>query len=141
VVKVAITSVPGVLYRHELFARSHTIVSDVDTTLKGGDAGPTPHELFLMSLGTCTAMTMEMYAALKSLPVTKIKVTVTETTIADPDDSTKQIPHIVEDIQVEGSLTDKQIASLKAVGEKCPVYKLVTGKKVVETKVTGVATI
>ena len=140
-VKVTITSVPGVTYRHELSARSHTIVSDVDAALKGGDAGPTPHELFLMSLGTCTAMTMEMYAALKSLPVTKIRVTVTESTTADPADSTKQIPHIIEDIEIEGTLTDKQLASLKAVGEKCPVYKLVTGKKVVETKVTGVATI
>ena len=140
-VKVTITSVPGVSYRHELSARSHTLVSDVDSTLKGGDTGPTPHELFLMSLGTCAAMTMEMHAALKSMPVTKVRVTVTETTIVDPDDSSKKIPHILEDIEFEGPLTQTDLDKLKTFAKNCPVYKLVTGKKVIETNVTGVATI
>jgi len=39
----------------------------------------------LWALGACTAITIEMYATLKKLDLTKLRVTVTETTVADPD--------------------------------------------------------
>lgn len=136
--KVTVTSQPGMPYQHTLQARSHTLVSDVDATLKGGDTGPSPHELMLLALGTCTAMTIEMYAARKQMALTTVTITVSEGTIADPSGSGSKLPHIVEDIELEGTLTDAEVSQLKAIGEKCPVLKLFTGAKVVETKIKRV---
>lgn len=132
-VTVSITSQPGTPYRHELKARSHTIVADVPGNLKGGDAGPTPHELALMGLGACTAMTLEMYAANKKWDLQKVTVTVTEDSIDDPDQPGTKIPRITEDIQLEGNLTAAEITALEGIAAKCPVYKLFTGKKQVVT--------
>jgi putative redox protein len=132
VIKVTITSRPNAPYAHDLTARTHTIVSDVAADLAGGDTGPTPHEMLLMSVGTCGAMTIEMFAKRQGIPLTSVTVTVTEGTIADPDDATKQIPHIVETFELEGNLTQAQIDSLERVAKKCPVYKVLVGKKVVD---------
>lgn len=134
--KVTITSTPGQPYRHELKAGAHTIVSDVDSKMKGGDLGPTPHELFLLSLGTCAAMTMEMYAARKALAVTKVTITVEEDKVDDPDGSGTKIPRITETIEIEGNLTDTELAKLKEIGSKCPVLLLFLGKKVVESSIS-----
>jgi putative redox protein len=132
VIKVTITSQPNAPYAHELTARSHTIVSDVAADLAGADTGPTPHELLLLSLGTCGAMTIEMYAKRQGIPLTSVTVTVTEGKIADPDDATRQIPHIVETFELGGNLTQAQIDSLGRFAKNCPVYKVLTGKKVVD---------
>jgi len=136
--KVTITS-QSQTYKHTLHARTHVLTSDVPVDLKGQDTGPTPHELFLLSLGTCTAMTIEMYALRQGMTLTKVTVTVTETTIADPDQPGTKIPHIIEDIDIEGNVTAAQLTKLKEVAKKCPVYKLVMGKKVVDAnlKVTA----
>lgn len=139
--KVTITST-GVPYRHELTVRGHTLVSDVGVDLNGADAGASPHELLLFALGACGAMTMKMVAERSKIPLRTVTCTVTETTIADPDDATKQIPHILEEYEVEGdNLTDAQLASLERAAKRCPVYKVVTGKKVVDAKVTRKPTV
>jgi putative redox protein len=136
VVKVTITSKPGVPYQHELTARSHTIIADVASDLNGGDTGATPHEIFLWSIGTCGAMTMQMFAEKSKIPVTSVTCEVTESVISDPDDATKLIPHIVESYEVEGvGLTQAHLDSLARVAKKCPVAKLVMGKKVLDATV------
>lgn len=133
---VTITSEPNSPYRHELKARNHTIVADVAADLNGGDTGATPHEMLLMAVGTCGAMTMKMFAEKNGIPVTKVTCTVTEDTIADPDDAAKQIPHIVEKYEVEGNVTADQLATLGRIAKKCPVAKLLTGKKVLDATVS-----
>lgn len=138
---IKVTIIPQTApYAHDLQARTHTIVSDVGADLQGGDAGPTPHELLLLSLGACGAMTIEMFAKRGGIPVTKVTVTVTEDTIDDPDEPGKKIPHIVETFDIEGNLTVEQLASLERVAKKCPVYKVVTGKKVVDSVVRTTST-
>ena len=136
-IKVTITSKPGVPYQHELTARTHTIVSDVAADLNGGDTGPTPHELALLAIGTCGAMTMQMFAEKSKIPLTAVRVTVTEDVIADPNDATATVPHIVETFEVEGNgLTDAHLASLERVAKKCPVAKLfMNNSKIMDAKV------
>ncbi len=136
--KVTITSQLQA-YAHKLEARTHSLISDVPPDLKGQDAGPTPHELFLLSLGTCTAMTLEMYALRQAMTITKITVTVSETKIDDPDQAGTMIPHIVEDIDIEGNLTAAQLTQLHKIAKSCPVYKLVVGKKVIDANLKSTA--
>ena len=133
--QVLITSKPRRPFRHELSTRTHKIISDVDASLNGGDSGPNPHELALFSLGTCAAITMELYAAKKKLDLKQVTVTVTESSVADPENSNAKIPHILIGVSLSGNLSDLDIAKLTEIGERCPVLKLFTGKKVVESKV------
>ena len=86
---------------------------------------------------------MAMYAARKGWNVTFEVTEVTEGKIDDPDDTSegakKQIPHIVEAITIKGDVTDEQIEDLHRIGKKCPVYLLMTGKKVIETRIKRAA--
>lgn len=134
---VTVTSFPGQPFKHELSARGHTIVSDAPTAFKGGDLGMTPHELFLLSLGACQAMTIENYAMLKKWELKKVTVKISEDKVTDPDDKTKTITRIKEEIEIESVLTQEQIDRLKTKARECPVYQLIMGKKVVETTITG----
>jgi putative redox protein len=133
--KVTIVS-EGAAYRHKLTARTHTLYTDATTALKGGDTASTPHELALFGLGACTAMTIEMYAATKGWQITKVTVTVTEDKVDDPDGSGTKVTRLVEDIEIEGTLTDAQLTTLKGIAKKCPVYKLFVDKKVIEANLT-----
>src|SRR5687768_8140824 len=47
--------------RHEIAAGAHTFFADEPTDAGGDNAGPTPYDLLLGALGTCTSMTLLMY--------------------------------------------------------------------------------
>ncbi|MDX1579738.1 MAG: alpha/beta fold hydrolase, partial [Gemmatimonadota bacterium] len=49
-------------FRTEIMAGGHPLVADEPEDVGGTDQGPTPYDLLSASLGTCTAMTLRMYA-------------------------------------------------------------------------------
>jgi putative redox protein len=50
-------------------ASGQTLVSDEPSVLGGEGAGATPYELVIAGLGACTAITLRMYADLRSWPL------------------------------------------------------------------------
>jgi uncharacterized OsmC-like protein len=125
-------------FRTAVVARSHHSVADEPVTLGGTDAGPTPYEYLLMALGSCTAMTLRMYADRRSWPLESAEVSVRQTRLHAVDcekcaTDSVGIERIERRIELEGPLSDDQRKRLLAVAERCPV-KQTLGKEIrVET--------
>jgi putative redox protein len=113
--------------KHELRAGKHVIYSDVDEAGGGENLAPSPHDLLMMSLASCTAMTVRMYAfrknwALKDVEV-KIDLLKTESTTT-----------FKRQIKFLGVLDDIQRERLLEIANRCPIHKVLTGKIEINTE-------
>ena len=63
-------------YAHSLTARHHTLIADEPAAQGGSDTGPEPPELLALSLASCTAITLEMYAERKEWDLGHLEVEV-----------------------------------------------------------------
>src|SRR5690625_3163221 len=61
-------------YRTVMTAGNHELIADEPESLGGGEKGPDPYDYLLMSLGSCTVITLKMYADRKKWPVEDIYV-------------------------------------------------------------------
>jgi putative redox protein len=106
---------------------THTLVTDEPLKAGGADAGPSPQELLLASLGSCTAITLRMYIDRKMWVVEKITVNVELFEI----DGVKLIELHAG---FEGELSDEQNKRLLQIAEACPIHKMLTGNTVIKTR-------
>src|SRR6187200_2738546 len=58
----------------EIVAGRHQLRSDEPAAAGGTDSGPTPYDLLLAALGSCTSMTIAMYARRKRWPLERVEV-------------------------------------------------------------------
>ena len=104
-------------------------LSDEPEELGGTDEGMTPGALLLASLGSCTAITIRMYADRKEIPLTHIKI---ELSIC-PEDEMDKSTTITRKIELTGNLNDQQRQRLLQIADKCPIHKLLTNPIKIET--------
>ena len=118
---------------------SHQLTADEPVSFGGTDSGPSPYDLILAALGSCTSMTIGLYARKRSWPVVKISVSLWHSKIhaKDCDDcETKEgrIDRIEMEIHLDGALTDEQRAKLMEIAEKCPVHQTLTSEINIKTR-------
>jgi putative redox protein len=114
-------------YRQSLRCGHHSMLADERPAHGGADAGPTPFEYLLSALGSCTSITLRMYAERKGWPLG----TVTVNLAAYRSDDRFRIER---NITVSGALTDEQRAKLAEICEKTPVtLALKTGAGIATT--------
>src|ERR1700704_1673190 len=94
----------------------------------GTDAGPSPYELLLASLGACTSMTLRMYAQRKGMDLRRITVRLQHFRIHAEDCrdcETKEgfIDRIDREIELSGSLDEDQKRRLVEIAEHCPIHR------------------
>ena len=110
----------------ELRARTHALAADEPVSVGGTDRGPTPYELLLSALGSCSAMTMRMYANRKGWPLEGAVVSLRQGRPHERDcencaTETVGIDRIERRIELIGTLTDVQRARLLQIADRCPV--------------------
>jgi putative redox protein len=124
--EVVVSSCEGL--RHEVWAGRHTVVADEPEALGGTDAGPNPYELLLAALGSCTSMTLLLYARRKSWPLEGVEVRLRHSRIhardcAECEEKEGYLDRIEKEIVLDGELSDDQIHRLGEIAERCPVNR------------------
>ncbi|MEO1021176.1 MAG: OsmC family protein [Bacteroidota bacterium] len=116
-------------FKTTLTAGSHELISDEPVEVTGGkDQGPDPYDLLLMSLGTCTAMTMKMYARAKGWETGEIYIELRHhkdhaADCSNCEDPTSKIDKIEKEIIIKGALSKEQRDKLLEISKKCPVHR------------------
>jgi len=116
----------------------HSWLADEPATMGGSNLGPDPYEHLLAALGTCTTMTIRMYANRKKLPLEDVQVMLSHSRdhgedCRHCDDDHKQIDIIKRTVTLKGNLSDQERSRLLEIADRCPVHKTLHGKMVIET--------
>jgi uncharacterized OsmC-like protein len=131
-----VVSAEGKGLRQQITAGEHLFVSDAPVSVGGQDSAADPHQLLLAALGACTAMTMQIYATRKGLPLAHVKVELEDGSVEDPDSPGKKRTLITRKVEVSGPLSPEQVEALKSAAEKCPIHKILAGPKVINTAIS-----
>jgi len=120
-------------FKHTVQVRDHQLTVDEPLESGGEDAGPDPQELLAVSLASCTAITMEMYAQRKGWEVGPIEVDA-EFTPAERGCPTK----FALVLRLPDDLTEEQVDSLRVIAAKCPIHRTLDGEVMFSEKVERV---
>ncbi|RZK58066.1 MAG: OsmC family peroxiredoxin [Pedobacter sp.] len=118
----AITELDKSNYKTKVYSGGHFIYADEPEVLGGTDEGMTPGALLLASLGTCTAITVRMYADRKQIPLDEIKISLA----ICPEDEMDKSTTITRKIDLIGPLSDEDYKRLMIIADKCPIHKLLS---------------
>lgn len=132
--EVVVSSTAEKGMQHEVSAGKHKWVADAGEDIGGHESGPNPHEMMLAALGSCTSMTLKVFAGRRGWKLDEVRVKLLEETIDDPATPGKKIFKISRDIEVKGELTQEQRDTLKSIADKCPIHKLLTESKQIITQ-------
>jgi putative redox protein len=119
-------------YTQQITIGHHGLVADEPRPI-GDDAGPTPYDLLLAALGSCTSMTVRMYANRKGWQLERVQVTLRHSRIhaedcANCETCSGLIDHIDRDLELAGDLDDTQRQRLLQIAERCPVHQTLTSE-------------
>lgn len=120
--------------------RGHTLVADEPLDVGGGDTGLTPYELLLAALGSCTAMTLRLYARRREWPLEAVEVRLAHERVhaadcaeCDNPDGSPFLDRITKRVQLSGPLSEEQRTRLLEISERCPVQRTLQSTITIQT--------
>lgn len=129
---VTVTEAGSGTYTQQITLGRHRLVADEPLPI-GDDAGPTPYDLLLASLGSCTSMTVRMYANGKGWPLERVRVTLRHQRIhaedcADCETKKGWINQIDLHVELVGNLDETQRQRLLQIAQRCPIHQTLTSE-------------
>ena len=126
----AISRRVGDRLRQQVNVRDHELTADEPKASGGEDSGPSPQELLAASLASCTAVTMEMYAARKGWDVGEVTVDV------DYEPAHRGSPtRFAMTVSLPKELPEDQRERLMQIAAKCPVHRTLEGEVMFDERV------
>ncbi|HEX5310076.1 MAG TPA: OsmC family protein [Solirubrobacteraceae bacterium] len=117
-------------FRHTVQVRDHRLTVDEPLDSGGDDGGPDPQELLAVSLASCTAITMEMYAARKGWAIDNVEV---EVQYSPAERGCPTRFEIV--LRLPDNLPEEQVERLQVIAAKCPVHRTLDGEVMFQERV------
>ena len=143
-VVVAETS-QGAFLNHVVIG-NHQLLADEPESVGGFDAGPAPYDFLAAALGSCTSMTIRMYADRKQLPLDRVAVEVSHAKVHLDDcvecvdsDHLRPIAGRVDRFErvvtlTGDELTDANRTRLLEIADRCPVHRTLEATSVIATR-------
>jgi putative redox protein len=109
--------------KHTVSVRRHHLTVDEPESNGGTDEGPNPQEMLAVSLASCTAITIEMYAQRKGWEIGDVDVDV------DYEPAQRGSPtKFTMDVRLPKELPEDQREKLMQIAAKCPVHRTLEGE-------------
>ena len=123
----------GAEFLQQATAGRHQFAIDEPVSYGGTDTAATPYDLLLAALGSCTSMTIGLYARRKGIPLENVTVSLWHSKIhatdcAECETRVGRIDRIEVAIELTGDLSDEQRRKLIEVAKLCPVHRTLTSE-------------
>ena len=122
-------------YGQYITSGRHVMGADEPVELGGMDTGPDPYELLLSALGTCTAMTLRMYATRKKMKLDRVEVRLRHGQRAAAPGGL--MDKFERRIALFGELSAEDRQRLLEIADKCPVSQTLQRNSMVESTLEG----
>jgi uncharacterized OsmC-like protein len=126
-------------FAQEIMVGPHELFADEPVQAGGTDTGPDPYALLLAALGSCTSMTIAVYARRKQWPLAAVTVRlrhgkVHATDCENCETKVGLLDRIERDIELTGRLDESQRTRLREIADKCPVHRTLTSEIDIQTR-------
>jgi len=127
-------------FAQQIAVGPHRLNGDEPESVGGTGSGPSPYDFLLAALGSCTSMTVGMYARKKHWPLERVTVWLRHSKIYAADCSECEmkegmLDRIERDVRFDGPLTAEQSSRLLEIANKCPVHRTLTSEINIQTRV------
>jgi putative redox protein len=127
-----VTVISDFHFAQQIVAGHHRTTSDEPSANGGSDTGPSPTELLLGSLGSCTSITLRMYAGRKGWELGKITVGLRYSPASDGRKA-----HIERRLSFAKPVTEEQSSRLVEIANKTPVTLVLLAGVSIDTSITA----
>jgi putative redox protein len=132
-------------FQNAIAAGRHRLLADEPASAGGLDSGPSPYDYLAAALGSCTSMTLRIYAEHKQFALGRITVGVRHAKLPAEhckdcgeaaEGRTGKIDRFERVISIEGGVDPAMADKLIEIANRCPVHRTLEARSAVVTWVS-----